>query len=133
MKVLLIEDERTIADFIKEGLEEEGYQVDVCENGRQGLQMALEGLGGYDLLLLDWMLPGMSGIEICRAIRKESAEIPILFLTAKDTTDDVIFGLDAGANDYLRKPFAFGELLARIRGVAARKTRRYPPSQARKH
>jgi len=115
MKVLLVEDERTIADFIKEGLEEEGDQVDVCVNGRQGLQIALEGLGEYDLLLLDWMLPGLSGIEICRAVRKESAEIPILFLTAKDTTDDIIFGLDAGANDYLRKPFAFGELLARIR------------------
>ncbi|MBK7407481.1 MAG: response regulator transcription factor [Saprospirales bacterium] len=115
MKILLVEDESSIANFIREGLEEEGFSVDLAENGRQGLQMAMDGLEDYDLLLLDWMLPGMSGIEICRLVRKESTQIPIIFLTAKDTVDEVIFGLEAGANDYIRKPFAFGEILARIR------------------
>ncbi len=77
--------------------------------------MALDNLAEYDVILLDWMLPGMSGIEICRAIRKEDATVPVIFLTAKDTVDDAVFGLEAGANDYIRKPFAFEELLARIR------------------
>ncbi|MBK6622387.1 MAG: response regulator transcription factor [Saprospirales bacterium] len=115
MRILLVEDELSIANFIREGLEEEGFSVDVADNGRQGLQMALEGLEDYDLLLLDWMLPGLNGIEICRAVRKEAAQLPIIFLTAKDTVDEVVFGLQAGANDYIRKPFAFEEMLARIR------------------
>lgn len=115
MRILLAEDEPGIANFIREGLEEEGFQVDVADNGRRGLQMALEGLEDYDLLLLDWMLPGLNGIEICRAVRKENPQIPIIFLTARDTVDDVVFGLQAGANDYIRKPFAFAEMLARVR------------------
>lgn len=115
MRILLAEDETTIAGFIKEGLEEEGYAVDVAGNGRQGLEMAMDNLNEYDLFLLDWMLPGTSGIEICRTIRKENKTVPIIFLTAKDTVDDTVFGLEAGANDYLKKPFAFEELLARIR------------------
>lgn len=115
MRILLVEDETAIAHFIAEGLEEEGFAVDVAHNGKDGLHMALDNLSEYDLILLDWMLPGMSGIEICRAIRKENKIVPVIFLTAKDTVDDVVFGLETGANDYLRKPFAFEELLARMR------------------
>ncbi|MCB0583854.1 MAG: response regulator transcription factor [Phaeodactylibacter sp.] len=115
MRILLVEDETPIANFIRDGLREEGFAVDVADNGRAGLEMALGYLEEYDLLLLDWMLPGVSGIEICRQARKENTEVPIIFLTAKDTVDDAVFGLEAGANDYIRKPFAFEELLARIR------------------
>lgn len=115
MRILLAEDEVSIANFIREGLEEEGYAVDVAYNGRDGLRLALDNLEEYDILLLDWMMPGLSGIEICRQVRRENQKIPIIFLTAKDSVDDVVFGLEAGANDYLRKPFAFEELLARIR------------------
>lgn len=122
MRILLAEDETAIAGFIKEGLEEEGFSVDVAENGRLGLEMATDNLNEYDIILLDWMLPGVSGIEICRSIRKENKSVPIIFLTAKDTVDDTVFGLDAGANDYLKKPFAFEELLARIRVLLRNKT-----------
>jgi len=115
MRVLLVEDETAIANFIAEGLEEEGFAVDVAHNGKEGQRMALDNLEEYDILLLDWMLPGASGIEICRAVRKENTTVPVIFLTAKDTVDDVVFGLQTGANDYLRKPFAFEELLARMR------------------
>ncbi len=115
MRILLAEDETSIAGFIKDGLEEESFSVDVAYNGREGLDMALDNINEYDLILLDWMLPGISGIEICRSVRKKNKTIPIIFLTAKDTVDDVVFGLEAGANDYLKKPFAFEELLARIR------------------
>ena len=115
MRILLAEDEISIAGFIKDGLEEESFSVDVAYNGREGLNMALDNINEYDLILLDWMLPGISGIEICRSVRKKNKTIPIIFLTAKDTVDDVVFGLEAGANDYLKKPFAFEELLARIR------------------
>ena len=115
MRILLVEDESSIANFIKEGLTEEGFAVDVADNGKSGLQFALDYIGELDLILLDWMLPGMNGIEVCRSIRKINTGVPIIFLTAKDSTDDVVFGLEAGANDYLRKPFAFEELLARIR------------------
>ncbi|MEP7106361.1 MAG: response regulator transcription factor [Ferruginibacter sp.] len=122
MRILLAEDETAIAGFIKEGLEEEGFAVDVAINGRQGMEMALDNLDEYDIFLLDWMLPGISGIEICRSIRKANKSVPILFLTAKDTVDDIVFGLEAGANDYLKKPFAFEELLARIRVLLRNKT-----------
>ena len=115
MRILLAEDESAIAGFIKEGLEEEGFAVDVASNGRQGLKMAMDFIDEYDIYLLDWMLPGISGIEICRSIRKENKVVPIIFLTAKDTVDDTVFALESGANDYLKKPFAFEELLARIK------------------
>jgi DNA-binding response OmpR family regulator len=115
MRILIVEDEPSISNFLKEGLEEEGFSVDTADNGKQGLQLALENLEEYDIILLDWMLPGMSGIEILRNIRKEDTLVPIIFLTARDTTDDAVFGLETGANDYIRKPFAFEELLARIR------------------
>ena len=115
MRILTVEDEPSISNFIRDGLEEEGFAVDVADNGQKGLQLALDNLEEYDVILLDWMLPGMSGIEICRNIRLENKVIPIIFLTAKDTVDDVVFGLETGANDYIRKPFSFEELLARIR------------------
>lgn len=115
MRLLLIEDETSIANFIREGLEEEGFAVDVSDNGKTGLILALDYIEEYDIILLDWMLPGLNGIEICRQIRLENKLVPIIFLTAKDTVDDVIFGLEAGANDYIRKPFSFEELLVRIR------------------
>lgn len=113
MRILIIEDEPGIAGFLKEGLEEECFAVDVADNGREGLAMALS--SDYDLLVVDWLLPGLSGVEICRQFRKENNQVPIIFLTAKDTLDDVIFGLESGADDYMKKPFAFEELLARIR------------------
>jgi DNA-binding response OmpR family regulator len=115
MRILIVEDEISIAKFIIEGLKEEGFAVDMADNGKKGLQLALDNLAEYDVILLDWMLPGMSGIDICRAIRKEDQTIPIIFLTARDTVDDAVFGLESGANDYIRKPFSFEELLARIR------------------
>jgi len=113
MKILIVEDEQGIAAFLKQGLEEEAFAVDIAEEGKKGLQLALS--GEYDLLLLDWMLPGLSGIEICRQFRKEFVETPIIFLTAKDTLDETVFGLQAGANDYIKKPFHFEELLERIK------------------
>ena len=115
MRILIVEDETSISNFIRDGLEEEGFAVDVADNGKKGLQFAMDNLEEYDVILLDWMLPGMSGIEICRNIRVENKVVPIIFLTAKDTVDDVVFGLGTGANDYIRKPFSFEELLARIR------------------
>lgn len=122
MRIILAEDESAIAAFLKEGLEEEGFAVDVAFNGREALDMAMSNLNEYDIVLLDWMMPGMSGIEICRSIRKENKSIPIIFLTAKDTVDETVFGLEAGANDYLKKPFAFEELLARIKVLLRSKT-----------
>lgn len=115
MRILIVEDETSIANFLNEGLTEEGFAVDVADNGKKGLQHALDNISEYDVILLDWMLPGLNGIEICRAIRKENKSVPIIFLTAKDTVDEAVFGLEAGANDYIRKPFSFEELLARIR------------------
>ncbi|MDG1277790.1 MAG: response regulator transcription factor [Algoriphagus sp.] len=113
MRILVVEDEPGISGFLKQGLEEESYAVDVADNGKIGLDLALS--GNYDLLLLDWMLPGLSGIDLCRAFRKEHKDTPIIFLTAKDTTDETVFGLQAGANDYIKKPFHFEELLERVR------------------
>lgn len=113
----MIEDEPGIWGFLKQGLEEEGYSVDVAEEGNKGLDMALEGV--YDLILVDWMLPGISGVEVTRNFRKEYPDTPVIFLTAKDTTQEAVFALQTGANDFIRKPFQFEELLARI-GVQLR-------------
>lgn len=125
MRILIVEDELSIANFIREGLIEEGYAIDVADNGKKGLQLALDYLDEYDIILLDWMLPGLSGIEICRNIRMHNKDIPVIFLTAKDSVDDVVFGLETGADDYIRKPFSFEELLARIR-VHTRKKESQP-------
>ena len=113
MRALVVEDETGIANFLKDGLREESFAVDVSPDGKNGLEMALA--NEYDVILLDWMIPGLSGIEVCRQIRKQNTSVPIIFLTAKDTIQDTVFGLEAGANDYIKKPFAFEELLARIR------------------
>lgn len=113
MKILIIEDEPGIANFLKQGLEEEAFVVDVASDGTKGLSLALS--EEYDLMLLDWMIPGKSGIEICQQCRKNGIHTPIIFLTAKDTLQETIFGLQSGANDYVKKPFHFEELLERIR------------------
>jgi len=113
MRILIVEDEPGISNFLKQGLEEEAFAVDIADNGKDGLDLALS--GSYDLLLLDWMLPGISGIELTRQFRKEFSQTPIIFLTAKDTLDETVFGLQSGANDYIKKPFHFEELLVRIR------------------
>ncbi|PZR04178.1 MAG: DNA-binding response regulator [Flavobacterium psychrophilum] len=112
MKVLIVEDEAGIVNFLSRGLAEEGYGVMVACNGHEGLVMASE--ERPDIILLDWMLPGLSGIEVCKSLRGQRIEIPIIFLTAKDTMQETIAGLDSGANDYIKKPFRFEELLARI-------------------
>ena len=111
-KVILIEDEVKLARFVELELRYEGYDVTVCHDGREGLQMVTD--GNYDMILLDLMLPGLTGIEICRRVRKFS-NVPIIMLTAKDETMDKVAGLDNGADDYLTKPFAIEELLARMR------------------
>ena len=113
MRVLIVEDEKGISAFLKQGLEEESFAVDTADEGKLGLELALS--GAYDILLLDWMLPGLSGIEICTQFRKEFPTTPVIFLTAKDTLDDTLFGLQSGANDYVKKPFHFEEILERIK------------------
>ena len=113
MKILIVEDEVGIADFLKQGLEEEGYTVLVAYDGEAGLALALE--QKVNVILLDWMLPKMNGIDICKAIRKANIQTPILFLTARDTVQETIEGLKAGANDYIKKPFSFDELIERIK------------------
>lgn len=113
MKILLVEDEIGIVDFLKQGLEEEMYSVDVALEGEKGYNLALS--EKYDLLILDWMLPQKSGIEICKSLREAKINTPIIFLTAKDTIQETVEGLEAGANDYIKKPFSFDELLVRIK------------------
>jgi len=113
MRILVVEDEKGISNFLKDGLEEESFAVDVAADGKKGLELSF--VNEYDLILLDWMIPGISGIEVCRQIRKTNSSVPIIFLTAKDTVSDTVFGLESGANDYIKKPFRFEELLARIR------------------
>ena len=120
MRILVIEDEKKIADFIKRGLKEEGYAVDVANDGENGLFLAKT--NDYDLILLDLMLPKIDGITVCKTLRQEKVLYPIIMLTAKDAVKDKVTGLDAGADDYLTKPFAFEELLARIRAVLRKKS-----------
>jgi DNA-binding response OmpR family regulator len=111
--LLIIEDEEGIVQFLKQGLEEEGYQITAATNGKAGLEAFND--GKFDLLLLDWMLPKMTGLELCKAIRQMNTKVPILFLTAKDTVQETVEGLKAGANDYIKKPFSFDELVERIK------------------
>ena len=113
MHILIVEDEKGIVDFLKQGLEEEGFTVSTAFNGKDGLDK-VQSLN-IDLILLDWMLPNMTGIEVCKAIRTQNITTPIIFLTAKDTVQETIEGLKAGANDYIKKPFSFEELLERIK------------------
>jgi DNA-binding response OmpR family regulator len=118
MRVLVVEDEKRIARFLKKGLEEESYAVDVASDG----PAALDWIAGasYDLILLDVMLPGLNGFEVCHILRQRGIATPILMLTARDDVDDRVAGLDVGADDYLPKPFAFKELLARMRALTRR-------------
>jgi heavy metal response regulator len=118
MRILVVEDEKKVARFIQQGLEEEHYTVDVAFDGERGLLMAQS--ENYDLLILDVMLPKKSGLDIIKEFRAQKGLTPALILTAKTTTDDKVAGLDSGADDYLTKPFAFAELLARVRSLLRR-------------
>jgi DNA-binding response OmpR family regulator len=113
MKILIVEDEIGIANFLKQGLEEEGYEVLVANDGKTGYELAVS--QKVNIILLDWILPEMTGIEVCKSIRKTDSKTPIIFLTAKDTVQETIEGLKAGANDYIKKPFSFDELVERIK------------------
>lgn len=117
VRVLLIEDDVTIARLLKEGLEDESYAVDVANDGSEGYRTAA---ADYDVIILDIMLPGMNGYEVCRTLRNDGDKTPILMLTARDTERDIVEGLDTGADDYLAKPFSFDVLLARIRALLRR-------------
>jgi len=118
MMILLVDDEAELTAPLSHILSCEGYKVDVADNGQDGMELALN--RDYDLLILDWMLPQYSGIEICQAVRSRGFTTPVLFLTAKDTIDERVIGLDAGADDYLIKPFELRELLARVRALLRR-------------
>jgi DNA-binding response OmpR family regulator len=115
MRILVAEDEKKIAEFIRRGLKEEGYAADTAPDGEEALRLAAE--NPYDLALLDVMLPKLDGVEVCRRLRASGFAAPIMMLTAKDRVEDKVKGLDSGANDYLTKPFAFEELLARVRAL----------------
>jgi two-component system copper resistance phosphate regulon response regulator CusR len=119
MRILIIEDEPRIIEFIKQGLEQEGFQVDAVTDGKAGLSYALS--CEYDTIILDIMLPQMDGYEVCSELRGRGLETPIIMLTARDAVADRVDGLNAGADDYLTKPFAFEELVARIRAVTRRR------------
>jgi two-component system copper resistance phosphate regulon response regulator CusR len=118
MRILLVEDDEDVARFIRRGLAEEAYAVDVAGTGELALELA--GISAYDAIVLDLMIPAPNGIEVCRRLRSEGSNVPILMLTARGAVDDRIAGLDAGADDYLAKPFEFGELLARLRALLRR-------------
>ncbi len=118
MRVLVVEDEKKLGELLGRGLREEGYSADVADRGEEALWMARA--VPYDAIVLDVMLPGADGFEICRRLRREKVWTPVLMLTARDAVDDRVSGLDAGADDYLTKPFAFEELLARIRALTRR-------------
>jgi heavy metal response regulator len=118
MRILVVEDEKKIASFIERGLIEQCYSVDVAYDGNEGMYLAE--INTYDLIVLDIMLPGKDGFAVCQELRKQNNDVPILMLTARDDVRDKIYGLDSGADDYLTKPFAFGEFLARIRVLLRR-------------
>ncbi|MCX5696955.1 MAG: response regulator transcription factor [Candidatus Omnitrophica bacterium] len=119
MRILVVEDEKKVADFIRRGLKEEGYAVDVAYDGEEGYFLA--GTNPYDLIVLDLMLPKQDGLSLCRSLRQDRLTTPILMLTAKDAVKDKVAGLDSGADDYLTKPFAFEEFLARVRALLRKK------------
>src|SRR5690242_3034175 len=118
VRILVVEDEHKLAGVLKRGLEEQGYAIDVAYDGDDGLALALA--ASYDLVVLDVMLPGRDGLSVCRELRAQNRHMPVLMLTARDTVDDRVAGLDSGADDYLTKPFAFREFLARIRALPRR-------------
>ena len=118
MRILLVEDEPQIADFVSRGLSENGYSVDTARDGEEALEWP--SVANFDVIILDVMLPAIDGIEVCRILRAEGLRTPILMLTARDAVEDRVRGLDSGADDYLVKPFAFAELLARVRALTRR-------------
>jgi heavy metal response regulator len=124
VRILVVEDEKKVASFIKKGLEEEGYAVDVAADGEEGLAMALTGV--HDLIILDIRLPKMDGLRVLQELRRDSVSVPVLLLTVRATIEDKVLGLDAGADDYLTKPFAFQELVARVRALLRRRAEADP-------
>jgi heavy metal response regulator len=124
VRILVVEDEKKVASFIKKGLEEEGYAVDVAVDGDEGLGMAFERV--HDLLILDIRLPKMDGLQVLQALRRDNLTTPVLLLTVRATIEDKVLGLDAGADDYLTKPFAFQELVARVRALLRRRAEAEP-------
>ncbi|MFQ5656467.1 MAG: winged helix-turn-helix domain-containing protein [Candidatus Methylomirabilales bacterium] len=125
MRILVVEDEKKVASFIKQGLEEEGYAVDLAPDGEEGVAMALDRI--HDLIVLDIQLPRMDGLGVLQEIRKKKVAAPVLLLTVRATIEEKVLGLDAGADDYLTKPFAFQELLARVRALLRRRAEGEPP------
>jgi heavy metal response regulator len=125
MRLLVIEDEKKVARFIKKGLEEEGYAVDLAFDGEEGLAMVLDLV--HDLIILDIGLPKIDGLQVLKKLRERKVPTPVLLLTVRATIEDKVLGLDSGADDYLTKPFAFQELLARIRALLRRKAEAGPP------
>jgi DNA-binding response OmpR family regulator len=113
MHILIVEDELGIVQFLQQGLQEEGYQITTANDGSKGFELVQN--QKFDLILLDWMLPKINGLDLCKAIRFKDQKTPIIFLTAKDTVQETIEGLKAGANDYIKKPFSFEELVERIK------------------
>jgi two-component system copper resistance phosphate regulon response regulator CusR len=120
MRILVVEDEKKVADFVKKGLQEQGYAVDVAYNGAEGFNLALNAL--HDLIILDIYLPGMDGLLILKRLREEKVKTPVLLLTVRATIEDKVLGLNSGADDYLTKPFAFEELIARVGALLRRRT-----------
>jgi heavy metal response regulator len=118
MRILVVEDEKKVSSFIKRGLEEESYTVETANDGEEGLSQATEKL--FDLIVLDWMLPKKDGLTVVKELRAKKIMTPVLMLTAKDSLEDIVAGLDSGSDDYLTKPFAFAELLARVRALLRR-------------
>jgi OmpR-family two-component system manganese-sensing response regulator len=129
MRILLVDDEVEMVDPLSRLLTREGYEVDVAYDGDRGSRLVQQ--QQYDLLILDWMLPRQSGLQICQQVRSQGTTTPVLFLTAKDTVDDRVQGLDAGADDYLVKPFELRELLARVRALLRRPTTLEPSAPQR--
>jgi DNA-binding response OmpR family regulator len=125
--ILVVEDERRLAQVVRKVLEEEGHTVDVAHDGDDGLAMAMD--GSHDVIVLDILLPGIDGFEICRRLRAGGVDTPVLLLTALDAVEDRVRGLDAGADDYLPKPFAFQELLARLRALGRRRVQAREPDR----
>ncbi len=126
MRILVVEDEEKLARSLKRGLEAEGYAVDTVSDGETARRRIVARDDAYDLVVLDVMLPGLDGFTVCREVRARGVAVPILLLTARDTTSDKVTGLDSGADDYLVKPFAFEELLARLRTLLRRPTQALP-------
>ncbi|MDP2673671.1 MAG: response regulator transcription factor [Dehalococcoidia bacterium] len=127
MYILVVEDERRLAQVVRKVLEEEGHTVDVATDGEEGLAMAMD--SSHDVIVLDILLPGIDGFEVCRRLRAGRVDTPVLLLTALDAIEDRVRGLDAGADDYLPKPFAFQELLARLRALGRRRVQARDPDQ----